>query len=120
MSDSAIDKAVFAFLAACVGDFVKWPQCSTVVLRGRSDAVRLSEVIFKAVAMNPVDKTVFKIIVMKNGDWRVRIIQVSNHVRLDGRDADRDLIVHAVNRFAELTGMVEGRESWLTTSCASS
>ena len=48
---------------------------------------------------------------MKNdGEWRVRIVQVSNHIRLDGRDADRDLIVHAVNRFMELTGMVDGGE----------
>ncbi len=111
MSDSSIDKAVFAFLASCVGDFVKWPQCSTVALQGHSEAGRLSEVLFKAMARNPVDRTVFKIFVMKDGDWRVRIIQVSNHIRLDGVDADRDLIVHAVDRFKELAGMVEGRES---------
>lgn len=111
MSDSAVDKATFAFLARCVGDVVKWPQCSTVALQGHNDAGRLSEVIFRAVAMNPVDKTVFKIIVMKDDEWWVRIIQLSNKVRLDGRDADRDLIVHAVDRFTELAGMVERRES---------
>ena len=111
MSDSSIDKAVFAFLASCVGDFAQWSQCSTVALQGRNDGGRLSEVIFKAVAMNPVDKTVFKIIVMKDDEWWVRIIQLSNKVRLDGRDADRALIVHAVNRFMELAGMVERRES---------
>lgn len=111
MSDSSLDRAVFAFLASCAGDFAQWPQCKYVGLRGYSDAGRLSGVRFEARAMNPVDRTSFKIIVMKDGDWRVRIIQVSNHVRLDGRDADRDLIVHAVNRFMELAGMVEGRES---------
>nr|DAX30391.1 MAG TPA: hypothetical protein [Caudoviricetes sp.] len=62
-------------------------------------------------AMNPADRTVFRIVITKDDGWRVRIIQVSNHIRLDGRDADRDLIVHAVNRFMELAGMVEGRES---------
>lgn len=111
MSDSSIDKATFAFLASCVGDFVQWPQCSTVVLQGDNEGGRLTEVLFKAVAMNPDDRTVFKIIVMKDDDWRVRIIQVSNHIRLDGRDADRYLIVHAVNRFMELAGMMEGGES---------
>lgn len=108
MSDSSIDKAVFAFLASCVGDFAQWPQCSTIVLQGHNDGGRLSGVLFKAMAMHPVDRTVFRIIVAKNDDWRVRIIQLSNHVRLDGRDADRDLIVHAMNRFMELAGMVEG------------
>jgi len=111
MSDSSIDKATFAFLASCVGDFTQWPQCSVVALQGHNEPARLSEVLFKAVARNPVDRTVFKIIVMKDDDWRVRIIQVSNHIRLDGVDADRDLIVHAVNRFRELAGMVEGRQS---------
>lgn len=111
MSDSSIDRAVFAFLASCVGDFIKWPQCRSVSLWGDSDDVRLSEVLFKATARNPDDRTVFKIIVMKDGDWRVRIIQVSNHIRLDGRDVDRELIVHAVNRFMELAGMREGEES---------
>ena len=111
MSDSAVDRAVFAFLASCVGDFVKWPQCSVVALRGHSGGGRLSEIFFKAMAMNPVDRTVFRIIVTKDDDWRVLVVQLSNHVLLDGRDADRDLIVHAVNRFAELAGMVEVQES---------
>nr|DAV86564.1 MAG TPA: hypothetical protein [Caudoviricetes sp.] len=112
MSGSSIDRAVFAFLASCVGDFAQWSQCTSVSLQGHNDDGRLSEVIFKARATNPVDRTTFKIIVMNNnGEWRVRIVQVSNHVRLDGRDADRDLIVHAMNRFMELAGMVEGRES---------
>lgn len=111
MSDSTIDKAVFAFLASCVGDFVRWPQCTHVSLLGDNEGGRLSGVIFKALARNPDDRTVFKIIVMKDGDWRVRIIQVSNHIRLDGRDADRSMIAHAMNRFMELAGMVEGRES---------
>jgi len=61
--------------------------------------------------MNPVDRTVFKIVVMKDEMWRGGIVQVSNHIRLDGVDADRGLIVHAMNRFMELTGMVERRES---------
>ena len=108
MSDSNIDKAVFAFLASCVGDFVKWPQCSVVVLQGHNEGGRLSGVFFKAMAMNPNDGTVFRIIVTKDDVWRVRIVQVANHIRLDGVDADRDLVVHAVNRFMELAGMVEG------------
>lgn len=108
MSDSSIDKAVFAFLANCAGVFAQWPQCSTVAVQGNNDGGRLSEALFKAVARNLDDRTVFKIIVMKDGDWRVRIIQVSNHIRLDGRDADRDLIVHAMNRFMELAGMRKG------------
>lgn len=111
MSDSAVDRATFAFLASCVGDFVKWPQCKSVNLWGDNIDGRLSKIHFEVRATNPDDKTTFKIIVKNDGEWRVRIIQVSNHVRLDGRDADRDLIVHAMNRFAELTGMVEGRES---------
>lgn len=111
MSDSTVDKATFAFLASCVGDFAQWSQCSVVALRGHNEGGRLSGVLFKAVAMNPVDRTVFRIVVTKEGDWRTRIIQVSNHIRLDMRDADRDLIVHAVNRFTELAGMVEGEES---------
>lgn len=111
MSDSAVDKAVFAFLASCVGDFAKWPQCSVVSLSGNNGGGRLSGVFFKAMAMNPVDRTVFRIIVTKDGDWRVRIVQLSNHIRLDGADADRDLIVHAVNRFMELAGMVDGAVS---------
>lgn len=108
MSDSSIDKAVFAFLASCVGDFVRWPQCRSVNLWSDINDGRLSKVHFEVRAANPVDRTVFRIIVKNDGEWRVRIIQVSNHIRLDGIDADRDLIVHAVNRFAELAGMVGG------------
>lgn len=108
MSDSAVDRAVFAFLASCVGDFARWPQCQHVSLRGDQGDGRLPKVHFEVRATNPVDRTGFKIIVMKDGDWRVRIIQVSNHIRLDGVDADRDIIVHAVNCFMELAGMVEG------------
>lgn len=111
MSDSAVDRAVFAFLASCVGDFARWPQCQHVSLWVDQGVRRLSEVVFKAMATNPVDRTGFKIIVMKDGDWRVRIIQVSNHIRLDGVDADRELIVHAMNSFMELAGMVDGAES---------
>jgi hypothetical protein len=111
MSDSRIDKAVFAFLASCVGDFVRWPQCKSVNLWGDNIDGRLSKVHFEIRATNPDDRTAFRIIVKNDDDWWVRIVQVSNHVRLDGVDADRELIVHAVNRFAELTGMVEGRES---------
>ena len=108
MSDSAADKATFAYLASCVGDFAQWPQCSIIALQGCNDGGRLSGVLFKGTAMNPNDRTVFRIIVTKDSDWRVRVIQLSNHIRLDGRDADRGLIVHAMNRFAELTGMREG------------
>lgn len=111
MSDSVVDKAAFAFLAGCVGDFASWPQCKSVNLWADNIDGRLSKVHFEIRAMNPNDKTTFRIIVKNDGEWRVRIIQVSNHIRLDGRDADRDLIVHAMNRFAELTGMVGGRES---------
>jgi hypothetical protein len=111
MSDHAVDKAVFAFLASCVGDFVQWPQCSSVSLQGSNDDGRLSGVIFKAMAMNPVDRTVFRILVTKDDEWRVRVVQLSNHIRLDGVDADRGVIVHAMNRFMELAGMREGRES---------
>lgn len=111
MSDYSIDKAVFAFLANCVGDFVRWPQCKSVNLRGDNIDGRLSKVHFEVRATNPDDRTTFRIIVKNDGEWRVRVIQVSNHIRLDGVDADRDLIVHAINRFTELTGMVGGRES---------
>lgn len=111
MSDSAVDKAVFAFLASCVGDFVRWPQCKSVNLWGDNIGGRLSNVHFEVRAANPVDRTRFRIIVKNDGEWRVRIVQVSNHIRLDGVGADRELIVHAVNRFAELAGMREGRES---------
>lgn len=108
MSDAAVDRATFDFLASCVGDFVKWPQCKSVNLWCDNIDGRLSKVRFEVRATNPDDKTTFKIIVKNDGNWRVRIIQVSNHTRLDGVDADRELIVHAVNRFAELAGMVEG------------
>ena len=111
MSDAAVDVATFAFLASCVGDFVKWPQCKSVNLWCDNIDGRLSKVHFEIRATNPDDRTAFRIIVKNDGDWWVRIIQVSNHICLDGVDADRDLIVHAVNRFAELAGMVEGRES---------
>lgn len=109
MSDYSVDKAVFAFLANCGGVFAQWPQCSTIALQGHNDGDRLSGVLFKAMAMNPDDRTVFRIVITKDDDWRVRIIQVSNHIRLDGIDADQDLIVHAVNRFMELAGMREGK-----------
>ena len=111
MSDSVVDRAVFAFLGSCVGDFARWPQCSVIALRGNNKGGCLSEVLFKAMAMNPVDRTVFWIIVTKDDEWRVRVIQLSNHVRLDSVDANLDLIVHAVNRFTELAGMVEGQGS---------
>lgn len=111
MSDSTVDRATFAFLASCVGDFARWPQCMSVNLWCDNIDARLSKVHFEVRAMNPVDRTRFRIIVKNDGEWRVRIIQVANHIRLDAVDADRELIVHAVNRFAELAGMVEGRES---------
>ena len=111
MSDFTVDKAMFAFLASCVGDFAQWPQCSTVALSGNNGGGRLSGVFFKAMAMNPVDRTVFRIIVTKDDVWRVRVVQLSNYIILDGCDVDRDLIVHAMNRFMESAGMVEGRES---------
>lgn len=111
MNDSSIDRTVFAFLASCAGYFAQWPQCSIAALHGNNDAGRLSMVLFKAVARNPDDRTVFRIVVTKDGDWRVRVIQVSNHVLLDERDAGRGVIVSAVNRFMELAGMEEGRES---------
>lgn len=108
MSDSTVDEAVFAFLASCAGDFARWPRCQHVSLRGDQEGGRLSAVLFKAMAMNPVDRTVFRIVVTKDDVWRVRVVQLSNHIRLDGVDADRDLIVRAVNRFMELIGMAEG------------
>ena len=111
MSDSTVDRAVFAFLASCVGDFAQWPQCSITALHGNNEGGRLFGVLFKATARNPVDRTVFRIVITKNDEWRVRVIQLSNHVLLDERDADRGAIVSAVNRFMELAGMVEGRES---------
>lgn len=111
MSDFSIDTAVFAFLASCVGDFAQWPQCSIVALRGRNERGCLFDVLFKATAMNLDDRTVFWVIVTKDDGWRVRVIQLSNHVLLDERDASRATIVHAVNRFAELAGIREGQES---------
>lgn len=111
MSDSAVDKATFAFLASCVGDFARWPQCSVIALHGNNEGGRFFGVLFKATARNPVDRTVFRIVVTKDDVWRVRVIQLSNHVLLDGVDADRDTIVNAMNHFAELAGMREWQES---------
>lgn len=111
MSSSAIDRAVFAFLASCVGDFAQWPQCSIVALHGNNEGGRFFGVLFKATARNPEDRSVFKIIVAKDEAWRVCVFQIANHVLRDERAADRGTIVDAVNHFAELTGMVEGRES---------
>ena len=111
MSDHAIDGAVFAFLASCVGDFAQWPQCSITALHGNNEHGRLFGVLFKATARNPVDRTVFRIIVTKDDGWRARVIQLSNHVLWDERDADRGAIVNAVNRFMKLAGMVEEEES---------
>lgn len=111
MSDSSIDNVTFAFLASCVGDFAWWPQCSIAALHGNNEGGRLFGVLFKATARNPGDRTVFRIVVTKDDEWRVRVIQLSNHVLVDESGADRDTIVNAVNRFAELAGMVEGQES---------
>lgn len=111
MSDSAVDRATFAFLASCVSDFARWPQCSTIALHGNNEGGRLFGVLFKVMARNPVDRTVFRIIVTKDDDWRVRVYQLLNHVILDERNADRVTVVSAVNRFAELAGMGEGWES---------
>lgn len=108
MSDSAVDGAVFAFLASCVGDFAQWPQCSHIALHGNNEGGRLFGVLFKATARNPEDRSVFKIIVTKEEEWRVRVFQIANHVLRDERAADRDAIVDAVNHFASLTGMVGG------------
>lgn len=110
MSDSAVDGAVFAFLASCVGDFAQWPQCSIVALHGNNEGGHLFGVLFKATARNPGDRTVFRIVVTKEETWRVRVIQLSNHVLRDERAADRGTIVDAVNHFASLTGMTEGEE----------
>lgn len=111
MSDSAVDRMTFTFLASCVGDFAQWPQCSITALRGNNEGGRLFGVLFKATARNPVDRTVFRIVVTKDGEWRVRVIQLSNHVILDERNAARAAIVSAVNRFTELAGMREGCQS---------
>lgn len=108
MSDSAVDGVTFAFLASCGGDFAKWPQCSVIALHGNNEGGRLFGVLFKATARNPVDRTVFRIVVTKEEGWRVRVIQLSNHVILDERNAGRATIVSAVNRFTELAGMREG------------
>lgn len=110
MSTSTIDSAKFAFLASCVGDFAQWPQCSITALRGNNEGGRLFGVLFKATARNPADRTVFRIIITKDDGWRVRVIQLSNHVVLDERNADRATIVSAVNRFTELAGMREGED----------
>lgn len=110
MSDFSVDKAVFAFLASCVGDFVKWPQCSIIALHGNNEGGRLFGVLFKATARNPVDRTVFRIVVTKDNEWRVRVIQLSNHVILDERNADRATTASAVNHFTELAGMREGED----------
>ena len=111
MSDSAVDRATFAFLASCVGDFARWPQCSIVALHGNNEGGRLFGVLFKATARNPDDRTVFRIVVTKDDEWRVRVIQLSNHVILDECNADRAIIVSAANCFMELAGMREGQES---------
>lgn len=110
MSDFAVDGDMFAFLASCVGDFIQWPQCSTVALHGNNEGGRLFGVLFKATARNPDNRSVFKIIVVKDEEWRVRVIQIANHVLRDERAADRATIVDAVNHFVELAGMVEGKE----------
>lgn len=110
MSDSAVDRAVFAFLASCVGDFVQWPQCSIAALQGNNEGGRFFGVLFKVTARNPDDRSVFKIIVTKDEAWRVRVFQIANHVLWDERAADKDAIVDAVNHFASLTGMVEVEE----------
>lgn len=111
MNSPTIDRVTFVFLASCVGDFAQYPQCSIVALHGNNEGGRLFGVLFKATARNPVDRTVFKIIVTKDDEWRVRVIQLSNHVILDERNADRAAIVSALNRFVELAAMREGRES---------
>ena len=111
MSDSTVDGAVFAFLASCVGDFAQWPQCSIAALHGNNEGGRLFGVLFKATARNPNDRTVFRIIVTKDDVWRVRVVQLSNHVLVDESGADRNTIVNAVNRFMGLAGIVEVQES---------
>lgn len=108
MNTLTIDSAAFTFLASCVGDFARWPQCSIVALHGNNEGGRLFGVLFKATARNPEDRSVFKIVVTKDKEWRVRVFQIANHVIRDERAADRGTIVEAVNYFASLTGMVEG------------
>ena len=111
MSDAAVDRATFAFLASCVGDFAQWPQCSITALHGNNEGGRLFGVLFKATARNPDNRSVFRIIVTKDDGWRVRVFQIANHVIRDERAADRGTIVDAMNHFASLAGMREGRES---------
>lgn len=110
MNSPTTDSATFVFLASCVGDFVQWPQCSTVALHGNNEGGRFSGLLFKATARNPEDGSVFKIIVTKEEAWRVRVFQIANHVLRDERAADRDTIVDAMNYFAELAGMVDGED----------
>lgn len=110
MNTPITDAAAFTFLASCAGDFAQWPQCSIVALHGNNDGGRLFGVLFKVTAMNPDDRTTFKLIITKDEKWRVRVVQVSNHVLRDERVVDRGSIVDAVNYFASLTGMVEGEE----------
>lgn len=110
MSDYAVDRATFAFLASCVGDFAQWPQCSIIALHGNHEGGRLFGVLFKATARNPVDRTVFRIVVTKDEEWRVRVFQIANHVLWDECAADRGTIVDAVNHFSELAGMREGED----------
>lgn len=108
MSDFTVDMAIFAFLASCVGDFARWPQCSITALHGNNEGGRLFGGLFKATARNPDDRTVFRIVITKDDVWRVRVIQLSNHVLVDENGADRGTIVNAVNRFMELAGMRDG------------
>lgn len=110
MNSPTTDGATFAFLASCVSDFAQWPQCSIVALHGNNEGGRLFDVLFKVTARNPDNRSVFKIIVMKDEGWRVRVFQIANHVLRDERAADRGTIVDAVNHFASLTGMVKGAE----------
>lgn len=105
MNTPTTDSATFAFLASCVGDFAQWPQCSIIALHGNNEGGRLSGVLFKATARNPDNRSVFKIIVTKDDEWRVRVFQIANHVLRDERTADRGTIVDAVNHFASLAGM---------------
>lgn len=107
MNTQTTDGATFAFLATCVGDFAQWPQCSITALHGNNEGGRLFGVLFKVTARNPIDRTVFRIVVTKDDEWRVRVFQIANHVLRDERSADRDTIVDAVNHFAVLTGMTE-------------
>lgn len=108
MNTSTTDKAVFTLLASCVSDFAQWPQCSVVALHGNNEGGRLFGVLFKATARNPEDRSVFRIVVTKDEEWRVRVFQIANHVLRDECAADRGTIVDAVNHFASLAGMVEG------------